>query len=135
MRNRDRAKKARDFSLPLWLDIANAQAWQGERLLKLTPKAFAVLHYLSEHAGQLVTKDALLQTVWADTIVTDGALAACIRELRKALSDNAQHPQYVETVHRRGYRFCGPVVSSHQSVVSIKEEARGWRLETSGPSI
>jgi DNA-binding winged helix-turn-helix (wHTH) protein len=51
---------------PLLLDPANAQAWQGEYLLKLTPRAFAVLHYLSEHSGQLVAKDELMQAVWAE---------------------------------------------------------------------
>jgi DNA-binding winged helix-turn-helix (wHTH) protein/tetratricopeptide (TPR) repeat protein len=103
------------------LDVANAQAWQGERLLKLTPKAFAVLYYLSERPGQLVTKDELMQRVWAETVVTDGALAASIRELRRALTDDAHQPQYIETVHRRGYRFRGPGVSSQQSVVSSLE--------------
>src|SRR5262245_37478282 len=63
---------------PLRLDVANAQAWQGEQLLMLTPKAFAVLQYLLAHMGQLVTKEELLQTVWAGTVVTNGALVACI---------------------------------------------------------
>lgn len=91
--------------LPLRVDAANVQVWQGQRLLKLTPKSFAVLHYLNQHAGQLVTKAALMGSVWADTTVTDGALAACIRELRKALHDDVRFPQYIETMHRHGYRL------------------------------
>jgi DNA-binding winged helix-turn-helix (wHTH) protein len=43
----------------------------------------------------LVAKDELMQAVWAETVVTDGALAASIRELRKAFDDDAQHPQYI----------------------------------------
>jgi DNA-binding winged helix-turn-helix (wHTH) protein len=117
MRDREKAKKQTAVTAVLRLDVANAQVWQGEQLLTLTPKAFAVLHYFSEHAGRLVTKDELMQTVWADTVVTDGALAASIRELRKALQDDAQSPQYIETVHRRGYRFIGKVVSDQLSVV------------------
>ncbi|NOT57923.1 MAG: hypothetical protein HOP18_25245 [Deltaproteobacteria bacterium] len=115
-RQRDGAEKNRDLPPPLRLEIGNAQAWQGEQLLKLTPKAFAVLHYLSTHAGRLVTKDELIQTIWADAIVTDGVLATSIRELRKALHDDAQRPRYIETVHRRGYRWVA--------------ETRDWRLET-----
>ena len=86
MRERDRNEQAQPLPLPLRLDITNAQAWQGKRVLKLTPKAFAVLHSLRDHPGQLVTKEELMQTVWADTVVTDGALVACIRELRKAFN-------------------------------------------------
>jgi class 3 adenylate cyclase len=107
MSDKEKAKKQTAVTAVLRLDVANAQVWCGERLLKLTPRAFAVLHYLSDHAGRLVTKDELMQTVWTDTVVTDGALATSIRELRKALDDDAQSPQYIETVHRRGYRFIG----------------------------
>jgi DNA-binding response OmpR family regulator len=86
MSDREKAKKQTAVTAVLRLDVANAQVWCGERLLKLTPRAFAVLHYLSDHAGRLVTKDELMQTVWTDTVVTDGALATSIRELRRARS-------------------------------------------------
>src|SRR5215471_14901068 len=102
------------------LDIANAQVWQDEQLLKLTPKALAVLHYLTEHPKRLIAKDELVRAVWRDIAVTDGALAACIRELRKVLQDEVQTPQYIETVHRRGYRWvaagAAPVPSSQYQV-------------------
>jgi DNA-binding response OmpR family regulator len=48
---------------PFRLNLANEQLWQEEQVLPLTPKAFAVLRYLVEHPGQLVTKDALFQAV------------------------------------------------------------------------
>ena len=51
----------------------------------LTRKAFAALRYLVAHAGQLVTKDELIAAVWAVPYVSDMALAACIREIRRAL--------------------------------------------------
>jgi DNA-binding winged helix-turn-helix (wHTH) protein len=59
-----------------------------------------------------VTKETLLQTVWPDTIVSDAALTVCIRELCQALGDNAKAPQYIETVHTRGYRFIAPLLSA-----------------------
>jgi DNA-binding winged helix-turn-helix (wHTH) protein len=93
---------------PFRLDVANEQLWQGEQALALTLKAFAVLRYLAERPGQLVTKDALFQAVWPETVVSDAALTVCIRELRQALGDNTKASQYIETVHRRGYRFIGP---------------------------
>jgi predicted ATPase len=60
-------------------------------------------------AGQLVSKEALLETVWAETVVNEGVLAVCIRQLRRALHDDPRRPRYIETVHRRGYRFVAPV--------------------------
>ena len=76
---------------------------------QLTPRAFAVLRHLVEHADRLVTKDELLAAVWRDVVVSDAALTSCIRDLRKALGDSSDAPRYIETVHRRGFRFIGPI--------------------------
>src|SRR5207245_6974611 len=80
-----------------------------QEAIPLSPKAFAVLHYLLNHAGQLVTKDALFAAVWPETSVSEWALTVTIRALRCALGDQAHRPQFIETVHRRGYRFIAPV--------------------------
>jgi DNA-binding winged helix-turn-helix (wHTH) protein len=128
MRTKGKEAKVRDLPLSLRLDAVNAQVWQGARLLKLTPKAFAVLHYLQERPGQLVIKDELMRVVWADTVVSDGVLAASIRELRKELNDDPRAPQYLQTVHRRGYRFIGHGVSAQSSVVSTEEERQKAKI-------
>jgi DNA-binding winged helix-turn-helix (wHTH) protein len=133
MRTRGKEAKVGDLPFSLRLDAANAQVWQGEQLLTLTPKAFIVLRYLNDHAGQLVTKDELMRNVWADTVVTDGALVACIRELRKALHDDAHHPQYIETVHRRGYRFL-PASITHSVASSQEEENQKSKGKNRRPS-
>ncbi len=78
---------------------------RGGQEVRLTPKSLAVLALLAERAGRVVTKDELFETIWADTAVTDSALATCIQEIRHALDDDARHPRYIETLHRRGYRF------------------------------
>src|SRR5262245_50362021 len=63
---------------PLWsfapfrLDSATASLWRGEQLIPLPPKPLAVLAYLVAHAGQVVTKDALLAAVWPEVVVTEG---------------------------------------------------------------
>jgi DNA-binding winged helix-turn-helix (wHTH) protein/predicted ATPase len=85
------------------------RAWCGDRRLELTPKAFAVLRYLVERAERLVTKEDLLAAVWRDTVVSEAALTSCIRDLRRALADSSQAPRYIETAHRRGFRFIGPI--------------------------
>src|SRR5262249_60172679 len=97
---------------PFRLDPDNAQLWCGQQQMALTPKAFAVLCHLVEHAGQLVTKDALLTTVWPEISVSEGVLSECVWEIRQALGDTPQAPRFIQTVHRRGYRFIAKVQSS-----------------------
>ena len=97
------------------LDQRNACLWHGTEALKLKPKAFDVLCYLVEHSGQLVSKDDLWRAIWPDVAVTDGVLAVCLTEIRQVLGDDAKAPRFIETVHRRGYRFIGEVVRSSSS--------------------
>src|SRR4030095_2908559 len=89
--------------------------WTGRREVSLTPRAAAVLAVLVARAGQLVTRDELFQSVWGETIVGDAALTACIKELRDALADDAKRPRFIETRHRRGYRFAAHVHSPASS--------------------
>jgi DNA-binding winged helix-turn-helix (wHTH) protein/pimeloyl-ACP methyl ester carboxylesterase len=91
------------------INRASAQLTRDGRVVPLTPKAYSVLLYLLEHAGSLVTKQELLDAAWSDVFVGDAALKVCIREIRKALADDSQHPRYIETAHRRGYRFIASV--------------------------
>jgi class 3 adenylate cyclase/predicted ATPase len=98
------------------LEPVNACLWRGTQPVALTPKAFDVLHYLVTHPGRLVTKDELLDAVWPETAVSDAVVRIAIGELRRALGDTAQAPQFIATVHRRGYRFVAPVVAYTEAV-------------------
>jgi DNA-binding winged helix-turn-helix (wHTH) protein len=91
----------------LVLDQANQCLWRGAQCIALTPRAYAVLGFLIARPRRLVTKDELLDNVWKGTFVTDGVLKVCVRELRKALEDDVKSPSFIETAHRRGYRFIG----------------------------
>ena len=71
--------------------------------IALRPKTFAVLRYLVENSGRLVSKDELFAAVWPNLAVTDDALVQSIGELRRALADEG--PRLIKTVPRRGYRF------------------------------
>ena len=94
---------------PYRLDDGAGQLRRGEDVVPLAPKAFAVLQHLVRKSGQLVTKDELLSLAWADVHVGDGALKVCVREIRRALDDDPRAPLFIETAHRRGYRFVAPV--------------------------
>ena len=86
-------------------DRGTGQLWSGNEEIRLTPKASAVLSVLVARAGQPVSKEDLFASVWNDTAVSDDALTSCIQELRRALADDAKQPRFIETRHRRGYRF------------------------------
>src|SRR5215510_3231802 len=109
MKDEEHAQEPRLLSFePFRLDVRNQQLWRGAEEIRLTGKALAVLCYLVEHSGQLVSKDELFTAVWLGVVVSDSALVACIGELRRALGDTRRTPQFVETVHGRGYRFIAP---------------------------
>jgi DNA-binding winged helix-turn-helix (wHTH) protein len=82
---------------------------QGAGQVDLSPKLLDVLLHLLDHAGELVTKDALLDAVWPHANVTDNAVAQAVSELRQALGDDSASPRFIKTVARRGYRFIAPV--------------------------
>ena len=96
---------------PFRFDTRSGELWHGAVQAKLTPRAAAVLALLAERAGQLVTKQELLDRVWGGLAVGDDALTSCIQELRGALGDDARRPQYIETRHRRGYRLMVPLAA------------------------
>ena len=101
---------------PFRLDPLNACLWQGTRRHSLTPKDFSVLYCLAARSGDLVTKTELMKKVWPDTAVGDDVLKTCIRRLRIALEDDYVKPQYIQTVHRRGYRFVCPIQTKQAEI-------------------
>jgi predicted ATPase/DNA-binding winged helix-turn-helix (wHTH) protein len=94
---------------PFRLDLRDERLWCGDEATPLSPKTFAALRCLVTQAGQLVTKDALLEAVWPETAVSESILTVAIRTLRRVLGDQARTPRFIETVYGRGYRFIAPV--------------------------
>ena len=109
-------KAKHKYFSPYALDLVNECLWQGSQAVKIRPKAFAVLKYLVDHPSQLITKEELLGVIWPDTFVSDAVLKVTIRELREALHDDPKLPRFIETAHRRGYRFIAPMDDEKVSV-------------------
>jgi TolB-like protein/DNA-binding winged helix-turn-helix (wHTH) protein/Flp pilus assembly protein TadD len=95
---------------------------RGTQEIYLRPKTFETLLYLVKRHGHLVGKDELLDRVWANTIVTDAAMAHCIEEIRKALGDDAYQPRFLKTIPRVGYKFIAPVIAINVTEEGIVEE-------------
>lgn len=92
------------------LDRANEQLLRGEEAIHLRPKAWDVLCFLIERPGQLVSRQMLHERVWERAAVSDDTLTQSIGELRRALGDSTRKPRFIETVHRRGFRFIARIV-------------------------
>src|SRR6266850_4319877 len=97
------------------LDTANHLLWRNGDRVPLAPKGFDVLAYLVEHAGRVVNQDEMLEALWPETFVNPEVLRKYILEIRKALGDRRDNPEFIETLPKRGYRFIAPVV--HESEV------------------
>jgi TolB-like protein/DNA-binding winged helix-turn-helix (wHTH) protein len=92
------------------LDTVNHLLWRNNDRVPIAPKAFDVLAYLIEHAGRVVTQDEILGALWPETYVNPEVLRKYILEVRKALGDRPDDPEFIETMPKRGYRFVAPVI-------------------------
>src|SRR5262245_32879640 len=121
---------------PYLLDPIGGRLLRGATSVALRPKTFAVLEYLARHPGRLVSTRELLEAVWPDTHVTPSVLTGCIREVRRALADDPRGARFIETVHRRGYRFVAgadPYAMLGDLVARILSLTRGGEL--AGPAL
>jgi adenylate cyclase len=99
------------------LDLDRGSLLRGETEIALRPKTFAVLSFLVQNNGRLVSKDELFAAVWPNLTVTDDALVQSIGELRRALGDEGAH--LIKTVPRRGYRFESDVTADFAAAGSL----------------
>jgi len=76
---------------------------------RVEPKAMLVLTCLAANPGEVISKEDLIETVWADTHVTDDVLTGCISALRKAFDDNPRTPAFIQTIPKSGYRLIARV--------------------------
>lgn len=91
------------------LDTANECLLHDGVTIALPPKPFAVLRYLVENPGRLITHDELLDALWPETYVQPQILRTYMLELRKLLGDAAGQPRFIQTLPKRGYCFVAPV--------------------------
>lgn len=110
------------------IDLRNRQLKKNGQLIPLNSKYFDVLILLLQNTHQLISKQAIFEQVWQDTIVTDSALSQCIKDIRKALKDDAHHPKFIKTVAKHGYMFIADVTPEYQSDAAVGKEYRNLPL-------
>lgn len=95
----------------------------GEERRKVERRAMAALSHLADRAGHVVSKDELIDTVWAGVTVSDHSVAIVISQLRRAMGDDRAAPKYIETIAKRGYRLLAPVTEAELGEVSVVGDA------------
>ena len=117
------------------VDLRTAELRKHGVRIRLEEQPFQILVLLLASPGELVTREGLREKLWsADTFVDfDRSLNKAISKLRLALGDSAESPRFVETLHRRGYRFIAPVQSDGGITLGAAWHQSGPQLRTAGP--
>lgn len=111
------------------LDVKNRLLWRADEPVALNLKEFEVLLFLVENAGRVVEKDALLDAVWKDTFISEGALTQNISRLRKKLEAAAGNSEkIIETLPKRGYRFLPSVKTIEAAPALVFKEQTVQRI-------
>jgi DNA-binding response OmpR family regulator len=93
------------------IDFAQRRAWLQSAPVALTAKEFQMLRLLIERPGEVISRERFLDVVWGCTVFpTTRTVDRHIATLRSKLGDNAEHPRWIRTVHRFGYRFEGELL-------------------------
>jgi serine/threonine protein kinase/Tol biopolymer transport system component len=95
------------------------ELYTGNRKVRLQEQPFQILLMLVERSGGLVTREEIQKRLWPnDTVVEfDHSIHSAINRLRQAFGDSAEHPKYIETVARRGYRLMVPVERADANLI------------------
>jgi Tol biopolymer transport system component/DNA-binding winged helix-turn-helix (wHTH) protein len=114
------------------VEVTTYELWRDSDLVTVSPKAFDTLLILVRNRARAVGKDELMDLVWPDSNVTEDSLTQCISTLRRALGDDPNHPRFIATVSRRGYRFIAPVTEVTSAVPS---QTVSPSAETKSPAV
>ena len=107
------------------LDEEQKCLWRDDEIVSLTPKAYDTLCVLIRNKGKVISKNALLDEVWANTFVEEATLAQNISTLRKTLAKYDPEKEFIATIPRRGYRFVEEVteVSSDEQELVLEKHS------------
>jgi DNA-binding winged helix-turn-helix (wHTH) protein len=98
------------FKVGPWnVEPAAGEIRDGDRIVRLRPKAMELLVVLAVNAGEVLATPDLLDSVWTDVVVSHASLSVLVAEVRRALGDDPKSPQFIETIPRKGYRLIAPV--------------------------
>ncbi|HEY3135522.1 MAG TPA: protein kinase [Blastocatellia bacterium] len=106
------------------VDRENFRVLKRGEAQPVPPRAFDLLIYLIEHRERVVEKQELFEQVWREAFVTDNALTRAVKDIRRAIGDDAGSPRYIETLPKRGYRFIAQVTTVRKPPIVQAAQAR-----------
>jgi TolB-like protein/DNA-binding winged helix-turn-helix (wHTH) protein/Tfp pilus assembly protein PilF len=109
---------------PFRLDSNRHRLFCGDEIVALSPKAIQTLILLVENRGKLLERETLMEALWPQVIVEDANLTVAVSQLRKALNQNGDNAEFIETIPRVGYRFVADVCEVIQGPAPLIPERR-----------
>lgn len=120
---------AEDFRLGDWLIQPSLNRLsRGGESVSLQPRFMDLLAYLAQRAGKVVSKEEILDAVWAKEFVAEGTLTHAVAVIRQALGDEVRNPRFIETIPTRGYRLIAPVTP-------VADEPPALAVQTAGEPV
>jgi DNA-binding winged helix-turn-helix (wHTH) protein len=110
------------------LDGETRELSRKGKAVHISPRGFQLLDLLLSERPRAVSKDEILERLWAGTHVTDGTLTTLVAEIRSAIGDDAREPQFVRTLHRFGYAFSGTAEQEGGPIRVTSVPRVAWRL-------
>jgi DNA-binding winged helix-turn-helix (wHTH) protein/dipeptidyl aminopeptidase/acylaminoacyl peptidase len=110
------------FFGPFRLDLSDGLLTRNGEEVRLPPRALAILQHLVERAGRIVSKQSLMDVAWKDAHVSETSLTEAVGLIRQALGDDPQKPEFIQTVHRRGYRFIAAIATDAPSSPPLPDQ-------------
>lgn len=103
------------------LDLKSGELSKHSHRINLQSQPFQVLKLLLENPGEIVSREELQQKVWPDGTYVDfqDALSHDVNRIREALADTTEHPHYIETIPRKGYRYIHPIEPIEPETVTV----------------
>jgi TolB-like protein/DNA-binding winged helix-turn-helix (wHTH) protein/Tfp pilus assembly protein PilF len=117
------ARRLYEFG-PFRLDPNRHRLFCGDDVVALSPKAIQTLILLVENRGKLLERETLMDALWPNVIVEDANLTVAVSQLRKALNQNGDNAEFIETIPRVGYRFVAEICEVIKGPVTLIPEER-----------
>jgi TolB-like protein len=119
------------------IDSDRRELTRGAEPIAVGPKVFDLLLHLVRNREHVVSKDELLDAVWAGRIVSESTLTSHINAARKAIGDSGRNQRLLRTIARRGFRFVGDVseIAGRSAAVSTEPDAPGKTIAESPPAL
>lgn len=101
-------------------------ATRHDKNIHLEPKAIALLNYLANRSGEVVSRCEILDAVWPGVVVGEEVITTTVAKLRRALQDDPKSPKLIETIPKRGYRVIALVSHPHEIEKSPGRKGLVW---------